>query len=59
MLLQIVMSFENSVTITTGFSDFRKMVNAVPKTVFEKLISKKKIYMKTIKALIGTTSREN
>lgn len=53
------MSFENSVTITTGFSDFRKMVNAVPKTVFEKLISKKKIYMKTIKALIGTTSREN
>lgn len=39
------MNFQNTVTITTGLSDFFKMVITVLKTAFAKLIPKKVIYM--------------
>ena len=39
------MNFQNTVTITTGLSDFFKMVITVLKTAFVKLIPKKVIYM--------------
>ena len=44
VIKNIPLSFQNTVTITTGLSDFYKMVITVLRTAFAKLIPKKVIY---------------
>ena len=39
-----LLSFQNTVTITTGLSDFQKMVITVLKTAFSKLVAQKVIH---------------
>lgn len=46
--------FQNKVTVTTGLSDFHKMVTSATKTVFESYFLKKKMIQSYYKNLINT-----
>lgn len=46
--------FQNKVTVTTGLSDFHKMVTTATKTVFESYFLKKKMIQSYYKNLINT-----
>ena len=53
-----LLSFQNTITITTDPSDFLKMVITVQKKHFQSSFPRKS-YIETIKTLIETNSREN